>query len=551
MPSPSTTITPREELPTDTAAAVSSSARMAPSMACTSILDNDLYKFTMQQAVRQHHPTAPCDYYFTNRSPLRARLPQAALPWLRQKIDGMAGLRLTSEERLFLERRCPYLTKDYLDWLQFEFQFKPAEQVIVQWKQGGGSLMIQSEPGSPHLGPIGNNEGILQGKQQEKKVGLKQDEDKHTAVLNMGFVDSRVAELQRQEQQSRHQQHGSQPSLATKDEEVVEIIIQGIWHQVILYEVPILALVSEAFFRFGDTDWSYEGQFESARAKSERLVHAGATFAEFGTRRRRDYETQRIVMEGLIAGSASVSSNKEAGAMTAASPAEAIAAKKGFLAGTSNLHFAQVFNLTPIGTMAHEWFMGTAAVLGDASQANQVALDRWAQTYPNQVLGIALTDTFTTEVFLKTFRGELARTWNGVRHDSGDPFEFMDRIIYHYDHDPLVGCELRQQKKIVFSDGLDTDLAIKLHQAAVEKGIGATFGIGTHFTNDYYHRSRAEGGSNSNNDGTPTTSPAMNIVIKLHSCAHRECVKLSDDPGKESGSPEAIALVKQQVATLV
>ncbi|KAF9900185.1 nicotinate phosphoribosyltransferase [Linnemannia zychae] len=491
----------------------------SPSMACTSILDNDLYKFTMQQAVLQHYPSTPCSYHFTNRSPLRARLPRAALPWLQSKIDAMAELKLTAEERKFLERRCPYLKKGYLDWLEREFRFCPEREVKVEWKTGGGSLVVQSEPGSPRMSDDGQDE-------------VAKDTTISNKVSNTGMIDSRVAQLQHQDQQFK------------QGEEIVEITIQGEWHQVILYEVPLLALVSEAYFRFGDQDWSYDGQLEAACAKSKRLVDAGASFAEFGTRRRRDYETQRIVIQGLIAGSASVINNpKEGEGAVAMTAQEAMEAGKGFLTGTSNLHFAHQFDLTPIGTMAHEWFMGTAAILNDASQANKVALDRWAQTYPSQVLGIALTDTFTTEIFLKTFKGELARDWNGVRHDSGDAFEFMDRMINHYDADPQVGPEMRRKKKIVFSDGLDTALAIRLYEAAVEKGIGATFGIGTHFTNDYYQLSSVKGGE--------IKSPAMNIVIKLHSCAGRECVKLSDDHGKESGSAEAVALVKRQIATLV
>ncbi|KAG9064584.1 nicotinate phosphoribosyltransferase [Linnemannia hyalina] len=480
---------------------------LPPSMACTSILDNDLYKFTMQQAVLQHYPNTPCSYHFTNRSPLLARLPRAALPWLQEKIDSMATVRLTPEERVFLERRCPYLKAAYLDWLEGTFRFCPREEVKIEWKAGGGSLMVQSEPGSPRLDASGD----LQ----------------EAPLTNNAGLNTRVSQLQHEQQTT------------TNKDDIVEITIQGEWAQVILYEVPILALVSEAYFRFGDQDWSYTGQFESARSKSERLVAAGASFAEFGTRRRRDYETQRIVMRGLIAGSASATT-KDDGEAVAMTAAEATAAGKGFLTGTSNLHFAHIMDLLPIGTMAHEWFMGTAAILSDASLANAEALSRWAQTYPHQALGIALTDTFTTAAFLKTFRGPLARDWIGVRHDSGDPSEFMDRMIQHYDQDPLVGPEMRRKKKIVFSDGLDTDLAIRLYEAAVQKGIGATFGIGTHFTNDYHHVSGTK----------EEKSPAMNIVIKLHSCAGRECVKLSDDHGKESGSPEAVAQVKQQIAAL-
>ncbi|KAF9998429.1 nicotinate phosphoribosyltransferase [Entomortierella chlamydospora] len=424
----------------------------ATSLACSSILDNDLYKFTMQQAVRQHYPNTPCDYRFTNRSPELASLPDKAIPWLNQKIQDMARVQLTSEERVFLETNCPYLTKDYLDWLQHEFRFKPEHQV---------------------------------------KIDLHQETSINGANGNSGSA---------------------------------EITITGIWEEIILYEVSILALICEAYYRFGDQDWTYTGQFEAAKNKSERLVQAGAKFAEFGTRRRRDYETQRIVLEGLIAGSP-LPGNAAPG--------------QGFLTGTSNLHFAHILKLTPIGTMAHEWFMGTAAILKDASQANRVSLERWAATFPGQVLGIALTDTFTTKAFLASFKGALARDWVGVRHDSGDPFEFMEKIIHHYDHDPLVGPELRKTKKIVFSDGLNTDRAIKLQEAADAKGIQVSFGIGTHFTNDFRKA-----------DQEKVKSAAMNIVIKLHTCAGKECVKLSDDQTKESGSQKAVAEVKQQIETL-
>ncbi|KAI1309160.1 nicotinate phosphoribosyltransferase [Mortierella claussenii] len=424
------------------------------SEACTSILDNDLYKFTMQQAVRQHYSNTPCDYRFTNRSPELAQLPLKAIPWLKSKVQDMAQLRLTDDERSFLESKCPYLTQDYLDWLQNEFRFQPEQQI---------------------------------------KIDVHNDDSSST-------------------------------------EPVINVTIQGDWHQVILYEVPLLALISEAYFRFGDQDWDYEGQFEAAKVKAERLIEAGAKFAEFGTRRRRDYETHRRVLEGLMAGSHPSTTTTTLTTQTTAAHGQ------GCLTGTSNLHFAHVFNLTPIGTMAHEWFMGIAAILKDASRANQVALERWAETYPGQVLSIALTDTFTTSVFLKTFQGELARDWMGVRHDSGDAFEFMKQIVKHYDLDALVGPELRKNKKIVFSDGLNVDLAIQLQEAADQQGIQASFGIGTHFTNDYRHKCQ-EGGK----------SVAMNIVIKLHSCAGKECVKLSDDRGKESGSAALVNEVKRQI----
>lgn len=378
----------------------------------------------------------------------------------------MANLRLTRDERSFLEARCPYLTKEYLDWLQNDFCFKPEQQIKIHWRHQDSTLDTKGSAETPTI---------------------HDDNDDN-------------------------------------NKDLIEIAIVGDWDQIILYEVPILALVSEAYFLFGDQDWSYDGQFEATKDKAKRLIQAGAKFAEFGTRRRRDYETQRIIMEGLVA------AGKDS-TLLPSDPSRPL----GFLTGTSNLHFAHLMNLAPIGTMAHEWFMGTAAILQDAGQANQVALDRWATTYPGQVLGIALTDTFTTKVFLSTFKGTLARDWTGVRHDSGDPFEFMETIVRHYDQDPLVGPEIRKTKRIVFSDGLDIDLAIQLQQAADSNGIQVSFGIGTHFTNDYRRLSHRQ-----------DKSPAMNIVIKLHSCGGRECVKLSDNRGKESGSAKAISEVRQQ-----
>ncbi|KAF9950154.1 nicotinate phosphoribosyltransferase [Modicella reniformis] len=443
----------------------------------------------MQQAVRQHYPHTPCDYRFTNRTPKVTHLPLKGLPWLQQKIQAMAKLQLTMDERSFLEVQCPYLTKEYLDWLQNEFRFRPEEQVKIRY---GSSSVPTEEP---------------------------------TITTTTSSPSSPSS--------SRSEPNQNQAT------EQLEIMIMGEWDQVILYEVPILSLVAEAYYLFGDQDWSYEGQFEAAKEKADRLIRAGAKFAEFGTRRRRDYETQRIVLQGLVAADRERQERQERereetqiGSATAAK-----GGKSGLLTGTSNLHFAHIMNITPIGTMAHEWFMGTAAILQDAGQANPIALDRWTTAFPGQVLGIALTDTFTTEVFLKVFQGFLARDWVGVRHDSGDPFEFMDRIIQHYDQDPLVGPELRKGKRIVFSDGLDTDRAIQLQQAADTKEIQVSFGIGTHFTNDYRHAQ----------DPEHRQSSVMNIVIKLHSCAGKECVKLSDDPSKESGSMEVVSEVKRQI----
>lgn len=111
----------------------------------------------------------------------------------------------------------------------------------------------------------------------------------------------------------------------------LEVEIHGLWRNTILYEIPLLSLISEAYFRFVDTDWTYQGQKEKAAAKAQRLITAGCLFSEFGTRRRRDYHTQDLVLQGLCSQTA--------------------AGGTGRLSGTSNVHFAQKYKLKPIGTV--------------------------------------------------------------------------------------------------------------------------------------------------------------------------------------------------------
>ena len=118
------------------------------------------------------------------------------------------------------------------------------------------------------------------------------------------------------------------------------INVEGKWAEIILYEIPILSIVSEAYFKFVDTEWDHVAQYERAFCKAERLIREGCQFAEFGGRRRRDYKTQEIVLRGLIAGQKALIDGGYKG--------------PGRLTGTSNVHFAHKLGLTPIGTLAHE-----------------------------------------------------------------------------------------------------------------------------------------------------------------------------------------------------
>lgn len=145
----------------------------------------------------------------------------------------------------------------------------------------------------------------------------------------------------------------------------IELHIKGRWVDTILYEIPILALASEAYFKFCDTDWTYDGQTEKAYQKGCRLLREGCIFSEFGSRRRRDYHTQELVLDGLCK-----AQHDAEGKMW-----------PGRLSGTSNVHFAMRYGLIPSGTIAHEWFMGIAAITENYKDANEIALRYWVSTY--------------------------------------------------------------------------------------------------------------------------------------------------------------------------
>ncbi len=175
--------------------------------------------------------------------------------------------------------------------------------------------------------------------------------------------------------------------------------------------------------------------------------------------------------------------------------------------------------IRPIGTMAHEWIMGIS-ILEGLRNANYYALQNWVRVY-NADLGIALTDTYTLPSFLRNFNLRLAKLYDGVRHDSGPPNIFAQRIIKMYEDfgiDP-------KSKIIVFSDGLNVREAIKIKDFCGD-AIKVSFGIGTHFTNDFEN------------------SPALNMVIKLWSCEGVPVVKLSDTPGKIMGDKDAITVAQ-------
>lgn len=311
----------------------------------------------------------------------------------------------------------------------------------------------------------------------------------------------------------------------------VSLFVKGTWLSTILYEIPLLALTSEAYFKFCDTDWDHEKQQERAQEKGRRLLEAGCAFSEFGSRRRRDYKTHDLVMRGL-------------------SEAKDEAEKRSFAgkwAGTSNIHFAMKYGVTPVGTVAHEWFMGIAAITNDYKKANEIALQYWTGTFGRGVLSIALTDTFGTPNFLEAFKcpappghsldpnlnkpnPSYAEVWTGVRQDSGNPQEFIKRIKGFYDSQNITS-----PKTVVFSDSLNVDRCIEYMRATQEAHLTPSFGVGTFFTNDFIMKSSGE------------KSVPLNIVIKLSEAAGRSCIKISDNLGKNMGPKELVDSTKKEL----
>ncbi|KAI1613691.1 nicotinate phosphoribosyltransferase [Exophiala viscosa] len=318
----------------------------------------------------------------------------------------------------------------------------------------------------------------------------------------------------------------------------LDITVTGSWVETILYEIPLLALTSEAYFKFVDKDWDHEGQEENAYRKGVRLLSAGCLVSEFGTRRRRDFHAQDLVIRGLVRAS---KENDLPGKLT----------------GTSNVYFAMRHNIPPVGTVAHEWYMGIAALTNDYEHANEQGLRYWLNCFGKGVLGIALTDTFGTDDFFKAFRQQVpaktsaskdptmsytdesspsanqatyAEVFAGIRQDSGDPKQYVKQASEFYKSIGLSG------KNIVFSDALNVDKCLEYKKVAEENGFKPSFGVGTFFTNDFSLKSDPQ-----------VKSKPLNIVVKLSKAGGRPAVKISDNIGKNTGDTATVQDVKRRL----
>jgi len=386
-------------------------------MIIRSLLDTDLYKFSMMQVVLHHYPAAQVEYRFKCRNPGIDLVPY--IGEIRAELDALCSLRFSEDELAYL-RSWRFIKSDFIDFLGL-FQLN--------------AKYVSIEPASS-----GNGE--------------------------------------------------------------IEIRIVGPWLHTILFEVPLLAIVNEVYFRNAHPGLGLDEGRERLRDKIALLRdtpgYEGCRIADYGTRRRFSREWHAEVVEGLRDG---------------------LGPK---LAGTSNVWLAWKLGLTPLGTLAHEYLQAHQA-LGPRLRDSQVAaLETWAKEYRGD-LGIALSDVYGLNAFLRDFDMYFCKLFDGTRHDSGDPFAWGERVLAHYRANRVDPSS----KVLVFSDGLDIPKVMQLYEHFRGRCLLA-FGVGTNLTNDV----------------GPTP---LNIVIKMIRCNGQPVAKLSDSPGKNMCEDKAYVTYLRQV----
>jgi nicotinate phosphoribosyltransferase len=282
--------------------------------------------------------------------------------------------------------------------------------------------------------------------------------------------------------------------------------IEGYWWKTILWECRLLSMISELYYEMMHVTLPERNVLTKINMeKGWELYENDINFAEFGTRRRFSFENHEYAIQDLI---------KSAGKR---------------LVGSSNVHFAKKYGLKPIGTMAHEFPMVMSSLYG-FHEANKNTLDAWISVYHGD-LGIALPDTFTTDVFLKDFNTYYAKLYDGLRQDSGDPIVIGNKIVDHYYNSLKLDEFIIKSKTIVFSDNLKSIQKILNIKNEFKEKIRSSYGIGTWITNDI-----------------PNVKP-LNIVIKIsHVLIDNKwvsTVKLSDDVGKQTDNIETVELAKK------
>jgi nicotinate phosphoribosyltransferase len=371
----------------------------------TSLLDTDLYKFTMMQTALHQFSTTTVEYSFKCRN--KANWTAEILEEINAEVDNFCSLKFSVKELNYLGT-IPFMKKDFIDFLGL---YKPNREHITLWLDDEGEL---------------------------------------------------------------------------------QVFIKGPWYLTLPFEVPVLAIINQIYFEKtshivyipSNTDNPIiSSGLDRLNEKFKEALLSGVPFSDFGTRRRYSFLWQETVLKKL----------KELPGFT----------------GTSNVYYAMKYNLRPIGTMAHEFIMAGAGQ-NDVPliKSQQKMLQAWVDEYRGD-LGIAISETYGIDAFLNDFDLYFAKLYDGVRHDSGEPIAWANKMIKHYEQleiDP-------KAKTLIFSDDLTVTKAADIYKK-LSSSVKVAFGIGTNLTNDFQGI-------------TP-----LQIVIKLISCNNRPVAKLSDSPGK-------------------
>ena len=391
-----------------------------------SLLENDLYKYSMGQAIYHQFPSYKTTWTFKCRNK-DVHFSHETVEEIREQIKSYCKLRYTEDELEYLHK-IQWLKGSYIDFLRI-WQPRYEDFEIKETKEGCG-LLIETK---------------------------------------------------------------------------------GTWLNTSMYEIPTLAIVNEVYFR---TNYDYkelEVQFKRRLDKKIQALVDGTykigAFSEFGVRRRLSSAMQELAVKTLI--------KKQ----------QKDGYKDSLFVGTSNVYLAKKYNVKPVGTMAHEWIMcvGQGNRKHNPAYSNWYALDAWVKEY-GILNGTALTDAITTDCFLRDFQLTYATLFSGVRHDSGDPFAWGDKMIAHYES---LGIDAKT-KTLLFSDSLDFERADKI-RAYFKDRAKVAFGIGTYISND-------------------TDVPPLNIVMKTTACNGGDVAKISDIEGKSvCKNPEYVDYLQRSI----
>jgi nicotinate phosphoribosyltransferase len=362
-----------------------------------SLLDTDLYKFTMGQAALHQFPWVDVKYEFKCRS--KVKWTKRQLGRIKYELEQFCQLRFYEDELCYLRDR-RFLKKSYIDFLRL---YSPSNEAYEAWI----------------------------------------DEQKE-----------------------------------------LRITIKGPWFLRVYWEVPLLAIVNQVYFENQNGSSLTMDGTNRVREKITLAKEVGFPFVDFGTRRRHSRGWHNHIIKEIV--ESNIDNFK----------------------GTSNVYLAKKYNLTPIGTMAHEFLQVGQALDVPLKDSQKRMLQAWVDEYRGD-LGIALTDVINIDAFLKDFDLYFAKLYDGLRHDSGDPYQWANKVLEHYQK---LGIDPKT-KTLVFSDGLDFNKAAKLYKT-YRDSINVSFGIGTNLTNDF--------------EGI-TTLP---IVMKIVECNGSPVAKISDSPGK-------------------